>query len=144
MAKSSPIPFRIKSIETQEFATFKEVYTNEKEVGISTGFNFGMDKTNHLVAVFFNLSFNSKEEDPFVLLKVRIEFDVEPKVFEGFKSKRAKKWILPKDFLIHLSALSLGTARGILHEKISKTEFSHLLLPALNVSEILEEDVEFE
>lgn len=137
------VPFQIKAIATREFATNKNAHKEGEEVGISTGYNFGLDNENHAVAVLLDLALECKEI-PFVILKIRMEFDVMPDAFEKFKNKKSKVITIPKGFLTHLAAMTVSTARGILHAKLEGTDFDFLLLPALNVSEILQEDMKFD
>jgi uncharacterized protein with PQ loop repeat len=136
------IPFKIKSIATTEFATIKNFHKNGDEIGISTGFNFGVNHESHTVAVLFDLAFESNKI-PFVILKIIMEFDVIPAAFKKFKNKNSKNITIPKEFLTHLAALTVSTARGILHTKLEGTELNYLLLPALNVSDIITKDIEF-
>lgn len=137
------VPFQIKAIATREFATIKSAHKEGEEVGISTGFNFGVDNGNHAIAVLFDLAFECKEI-PFVILKIRMEFDVMAEAFEKFKNEKSGIITVPKNFLTHLAAMTVSTARGILHAKLDDTDFDFLLLPALNVSEILKEDMKFD
>lgn len=136
------IPFQIKAINIREFATIKSAHKEGEEVGISTGFNFGIDSENHLVAVLLDLSFECNKT-PFVILKIRIEFDIMLGAFDKLKNKKSDVITIPKSFLIHLAAMTVSTARGILHAKLDNTDFDFILLPALNVSEILTEDMQF-
>ncbi|WP_421889763.1 hypothetical protein [Marinoscillum sp.] len=137
------ISFKIKSITTREFATIKSAYNDGEEIGIGTGFNFGVDSDNHAVAVLLDLTFECNET-PFVILKISMEFDVLPEEFESFNNKKSKGIVIPKGFLTHLAAMTVSTARGILYEKLKDSNFDYLLLPALNVSEILTEDMKFD
>ncbi|MAE86428.1 MAG: hypothetical protein CMB80_27080 [Flammeovirgaceae bacterium] len=137
------IPFQIKAIITREFATIPSAHQDGEEIGIGTGFNFGVDNENHAIAVLLDLAFECNET-PFVILKIRMEFDIMPEAFEKFKSKKSKSITVPKGFLTHLAALAVSTSRGILYEKLKDTDFDFLLLPALNVSEILTDDMKFD
>lgn len=137
------IPFQIKAITTREFATIKNAHRDGEEIGIATGFKFGVDNDDHAIAVLLDLAFECTEI-PFVILKIRMEFDVIPDSFEKFKNKKSKVITVPKGFLTHLAAMTVSTARGILHTKLEGSDFDFLLLPALNVSEILQEDMKFD
>lgn len=137
------IPFNIKAIATREFATIKNAHKDGEEIGISTGFNFGVKHDSHTIAVLFDLAFESNKI-PFVILKILMEFDVSPDAFKKFRNKDSKVITIPKGFLTHLAAMTVSTARGILHTKLEGTDLNFLLLPALNVSNILSEDMNFD
>lgn len=135
------IPFQINAISISEFATIDNVFEDGEEVHISTGFDFGVDEDQYGVAVAMDMSFDC-HENPFIILKIRMDFSVEPKAFSKLIKKN--KLVLPKGFLIHLAALTVSTSRGILYSKLDGTELDHIILPAINVSEILNEDAEFD
>ena len=138
-----PIPFLIKAIGTREFATIKDAYKEGEEIDIKTKFNFGVGRENHTIVILLDLTFESNKT-PFVILKTRMEFEIEAKAFEKLKNKDGGAVVVPKGFLTHLAALNISTARGILHSKLQGTDFNHILLPALDVSQVLKEDMKFE
>ena len=138
-----PVTFAIKSIETVEFATIKDAYKNGEKVGITSGFDLGLSDDDHALKVQYNLSFIC-EDRPFIILKVACDFAIEPKAFEKFKDSQGKKVTIPKGFLTHLAVLTVGTARGVLHAKLDKTDFDQFLLPSLNISQMIENDVAFD
>ena len=49
-----------------------------------------------------------------------------------------------KGFMQHIAMLTVGTTRGILHAKTEGTCFNKYVLPAINVAELIKDDVEFE
>lgn len=138
-----PVTFAIKSIETVEFATMSDAYKNGEKVGIATGFDLGLSNDDHALKVQFNLSFIC-EDRPFIILKVACDFAIEPKDFDKFKDKQGKKVTIPKGILTHLAVLTVGTARGVLHAKLDKTDFDQFLLPSLNISQMIGNDVVFD
>lgn len=137
-----PVTFAIKSIETVEFATIEDAYKNGEKVGITSGFDLGISNESHALKVQFNLSFIC-EDRPFIILKVVCDFSIEPKGFEKFKNTKGDKITIPKAFLAHLAVITVGTARGVLHAKLDKTDFDQFLLPSLNISQMFENDVVF-
>ncbi|MPN63841.1 hypothetical protein SDC9_211608 [bioreactor metagenome] len=52
--------------------------------------------------------------------------------------------LVPKNFMQHLAVITIGTARGILHAKTENTPFNQYVLPTINVSEMIKDDVTFE
>ena len=44
----------------------------------------------------------------------------------------------------HLSVITVGTARGVLHAKTENTPFNKFVLPTINVTELVKEDVSFD
>ena len=41
------------------------------------------------------------------------------------------------NFIRHLSAISIGTARGILHAKTENTAYNKYFLPTININELV-------
>lgn len=138
---NTSIRFTIKSISTEEFATIKNCYKEHEEVGIETGYGYGINPDDHSVFVNFSLMFKC-QENPFIILKVSCGFEIIEEDFLKLKNKN--KISIPTGFLTHITVLTIGTARGILHAKLDKTGFEQFILPTLNISEMLQEDVEFE
>jgi len=137
--EAKQIPFLLSDIQTEEFATIENAFHDEGDIEISTSFNFGVSIEEHAIAVSFNVGFEC-DQKAFIILKVVLEFDIEPNSFKALsKNKKAK---IPKDFLTHLAVLTVGTARGILHARLMDSKFDNFILPTLNVSEIVKEDLE--
>lgn len=73
----------------------------------------------------------------FAELKVECHFEVKP--FENAVKLSANKteFEIPNDLLVHLSSLSVGTIRGILHEKFKGTPLQKEVFPLINPKELL-------
>ncbi|MBN7810804.1 hypothetical protein J0A68_07550 [Algoriphagus sp. H41] len=141
---SQQVTFQLKGISTDEFATIKECYKEEEEsVQIETGYTFEIDPESYTVAVRFSIVYKCKES-PFIVLKLTCSFDVEKESFDEMLDSKLGKYIIPKGFLTHLTVLTIGTARGVLHAKLDKTGFERYILPTLNVADLIKEDMAFE
>jgi hypothetical protein len=64
--------------------------------------------------------------------------------FMKFENKDKSLISVSKGFLTHLIVLSIVNARGILHAKLEKSGFEQFILPAINVSDVIQKDVEFQ
>lgn len=140
---SQQVTFNLKGISTDEFATIKECYKEEENVQIETGYGYEIDPDNYTVAVRFSILFKCIDS-PFIVLKLTCSFDVEKESFDALFDSESGKYVIPKGFLTHLTVLTVGTARGVLHAKLEKTGFEKYLLPTLNVSDLFNEDMVFE
>jgi hypothetical protein len=137
------VTFQLKGISTDEFATIKECYKEEESIQIETGYSFEVDPESYTVAVRFSIMYKCNES-PFIVLKLTCAFDVEKESFEGMFDSESEKYIIPKGFLTHLTVLTIGTARGVLHAKLEKSAFEKYILPTLNVADLIKEDMVFE
>ncbi|WP_373521152.1 hypothetical protein [Aquiflexum sp.] len=142
MANTS-IKFAIKSISTEEFATIKNCFKEQETVGIETGYGYGINPSEHTVFVNFSLMFKC-QENPFIILKISCGFSIDEEDFLKFENKERNRILIPKGFLTHLTVLTIGTARGILHVKLEKSGLEQFILPTLNISDMFEEDMVFE
>lgn len=140
---SQQVTFNLKGISTDEFATIKECYKEEENVQIETGYGYEIDPANYTVAVQFSILFKCKDS-PFIVLKLTCSFDVDKESFDALLDNEIGKYIIPKGFLTHLTVLTIGTARGVLHAKLEKTGFEKYMLPTLNVSDLIKEDLIFD
>lgn len=140
----SNVGFTLRKINTEQFATIdKEILDGEEiEVQLNFGSGFGINKENKLVACFLNIQFEL-EETPFIILKLNCDFEIEEKAWDGFINKKTNKIKFPKGFLQHLTVITVGTARGILHSKTEDTPYNKFYLPTINVSEMITKDEEF-
>lgn len=140
---SQQVTFNLKGISTDEFATIKECYKEEEGVQIETGYGYEIDPDNYTVAVRFSILFKCNEL-PFIVLKLTCSFDVEKESFDALFDSESGKYVIPRNFLTHLTVLTIGTARGVLHAKLEKTVFEKYMLPTLNVSDLIKEDLIFD
>lgn len=141
MTKDNQIAFTLKGIHTEEFATFEDCYNSEEKIEVTKNFGFGASVPYCGIAVKFGITFKCNSV-PFIKLVVICEFEVDENAFQNFENKKTKTYRIPKGFLTHLSVITVGTARGILHAKLEKTKFQEFLLPMMDIKNILEEDLE--
>jgi len=66
-------------------------------------------------------------------------FHIEPSDWEMLIIE--KGLLIPKVFITHLTLLTIGTVRGILHAKTEGTNFNGFLLPTVNVTELVTADI---
>ena len=46
--------------------------------------------------------------------------------------------------MTHITMISISSVRGVLHAKTEGTEFNKYLLPTLDVTKMVEEDIKFD
>jgi hypothetical protein len=138
-----PVPFTLKGIKTIEFATLADSYKEGETVNIDNSIDFGIHQQEHSLLVQYGVTLKSAET-PFAILKIACYFEVDPQAFEKFRNEEQSKVIVPKDLFTHMFVLTVGTARGVLHAKLEGTRFSQFILPTLDTSQIIQEDVVFD
>lgn len=140
--KAQPIKFQLIGINTEEFAKFDDNLQDLKNVDHKLIFGFNIDKKQNAVLAHYEVqAFSDKE----IILKgtFNFAFKIQDQSWNLFK--KDKKIILPKDFLTHLSVISLGVIRGVFYEKLHKlpSVLSKYIFPLTNISQIVNEDIEF-
>jgi hypothetical protein len=140
MAQTKNIGFKLARITTDQFAIIEESFQKDKDIGLFSGFRFGAKDDDQLIVVYALFRFE-QEHTPFLVIETGCHFTIEPEAWKGFKRNEENKLIIKKDFVTHLMMLTVGTARGVLHAKTEDTSFNQFILPTINVSEILKEDV---
>lgn len=137
------IPFSLIGIKTVEFATLKDSFKDGHSVDIDSSFDFGINQEENALMVLYSVTFRSGES-PFIVLKLACNFGVEPEAFKRLADLKQNKVVVPKGFFTHLAVITVGTARGVLHAKLENTNFSQFLLPTIDVSQVLQDDVVFD
>lgn len=131
--------FMMKQIVTNQFAVIDEAYKEETPCTLSIELKFGVSRDNRSVAC--NIIFKIKsEQSVFLIIEVTCHFEVENESWDKFKESDGRV-ILSKDFLSFLAMHTVGTTRGILHSKTEGTKYNQFILPPVNVTELIKEDL---
>jgi hypothetical protein len=80
-----------------------------------------------------------KIQKTFMAIRISGFFKIEYSTWEDFKNN--KNLIFPKDFVAHMATITVGTSRGVLNNKTENTKSNELILPTLNVGEMVVEDI---
>lgn len=135
------IGFKLKKINTDQFAYIDDAYDDENdEFNLETNIGFGIDSSNSAIKSSVKIQFEQNEK-PFLIIEASCEFDIDPKMWKDFTDETKVK--IPKGFMAHLAVITVGTTRGILHDKTENTPYNEFILPTLNVADMIKEDVEF-
>jgi hypothetical protein len=136
------IGFKLEKINTEQFAIIESSYDEcNDDIGLEANVKFGTSTEDSAVISIIKFQFEQKEK-PFLIIEVSCEFSIEEDKWGEFSN--GKTIDIPKGFLAHLAMITVGTTRGVLHSKTDNTKFNELILPTLNVSEMITEDGAFE
>lgn len=134
------INFNLLKIKTDQFAVFEENFNKSEIVNLNTNLSFGLNSDDKVFLVTPKYTFEIQGK-PFMTVQISCFFKIEDSTWNSFKKK--KQIVFPKDFVAHMAMITVGTSRGILHTKTEGTVFNEFILPPLNVSEMIGEDVVF-
>ena len=139
MKSNKPIQFGLRSVCTDEFAILEDTQIRDKKIELDHSFSLSLSNDASELAVSIKTNFKS-EERPFIILRVSCVFEIK----SDDLLVSPKKIQIPRDFMSHLAALTLGTARGVLHSKLEHTPFNMYLLPIVDVSKTFKDDALFD
>lgn len=136
------IRFNMVKISIKQFAIVSEIGSDADKIGMELGFNVNYSMNMHRIGVSPMITLLGENSQKLLILELFCEFDIHPddwgKMIDG------KKLVIPKGFLGYLISQSVGTLRGVLYCKTEDTPYSIFLLPSINVSEMVQNDAEFE
>lgn len=130
------IRFRMDRISVEQFAMLSD---NIPEGGmtLATGLEFQISGDGQAVACKAKFTFADSAEAPKLMLELRCEFAIHSDDAASF-SKDGKTAIPPsvlKLFAMH----TVGTARGVLFAKTEGSPWSAVILPPINVDQMIDE-----
>ncbi|MBQ4621464.1 MAG: hypothetical protein IJB28_02310 [Bacteroidaceae bacterium] len=129
--------FRMFRINVEQFAILAENAQLEK-LDIATGLEIKYSLEGKSLAIVMTFNFVS-EEEKVMLLNLNCEFQIQE---DDWNSQiNDAKIIFPKNFIEYLVVQTVGTARGVLHCKTEGTAFNHIILPPMNVSDMINGDM---
>ncbi|TXK79447.1 hypothetical protein [Mesonia sp. K4-1] len=137
------IGFVLRGLKTEQFATFEEHYkaNSKAKINLDTRLEYNFDKGNRLIGTFTTFTFQQNNK-VFLKLSVSCHFSIDSESFESFCE--ADIIIFPKGFMAHLAMITVSSGRGVLHAKTEGTVFNKFLLPTIDVTQLVKEDISFD
>lgn len=129
------IPYRISHIETLQFAIFPDNFINGQEVMVNTNCGFNVRQDINQVRNIISVNY-VQEEKILLVIQLACYYDIAPEGFEEIK----KDGKIPVDFLRYMGTISVGVARGAIHSKTEGTVLNPVVLPPINLEEMLKKD----
>lgn len=132
------IQFRMIRIYTEQFAILDKDLHQGEPYTIDAAISFAVNSKEHLVANRMKIEIKTNDQLA-VLLELICAFEIHPESWN--EMVQPDTIVVPKDTLMHLAVHTVGTARGILHCKTEGTPFNAMILPPLNVVELITADL---
>ncbi|HYX05547.1 MAG TPA: hypothetical protein VE912_02315 [Bacteroidales bacterium] len=134
------LSFKIAGINTEEFAIVEDEFNEKEPSKLGAAINFGINEENQIIGIRTKFQFEQKGK-PFLIIAVACDFEIEKKAWNNLFDKESNSILLPEGFASHLAMLTVGTTRGVLHEKTNNTPFNRFILPPINLTKLIKEDV---
>lgn len=137
------INFGLVKVTTEQFAILENNFQDQGPFNLNINFRFAADKEKKIIGVFAGFSFEI-EEKPFLILEAGCHFSIIPDSWSKLLDTETNVLTVPKGLIQHLSVITVGTARGILHAKTEGSAYNRFHLPTINVAQMITEDQLFE
>lgn len=134
------VNYALTKITTENIELYPESFEEGKPAKINAGLNFGVNREKKLVKVQCKNTFLQDDLD-FMEIEVSCVFALDPQSWEIFCSRKPDSFVLPRDLAGHLADITVGTARGILHNETENTAFNNYFIPSGNMADMLPKDV---
>ena len=132
----SMIQFKMRQIKVEQFAILSDIPLEKlKEMNLDTKMTVATADDIHSVSIDIRFVFR-KDDMQIIILEVRCIFEVSENSWQELKINGQIK--LPEDFLGHMALHTVGTALGILFCKTEGTPYASMILPQINVVELIQ------
>lgn len=142
MADHNSLGFAFTGLKTVQFAIIEEAFRKSGALSIQTSCSFGFNEGENTLIVEVEFNFY-KKETPFIKIKVQGYFEIEKNTLKAFFNPEKKEFLFPKKLMVHLTVLTIGATRGILHAKTEGTIYNEFVLPTVNVDALINDDLVF-
>ncbi len=136
--KEKPIEFRLKNIQVTNCSLHKPDQVIKKNQNFGYSFTFGVhfDKENSeiIIEILSSIYFSPKQQSVIGEITIQVYFSINN--FSDF-IEGENQFAFPEDFIIMLISISFSTLRGIVVEKTASTLQHSIILPIVNVKEII-------
>lgn len=138
-AKKGNLEFSLSNIRTIQFAKFSENLPKTETVKQQLEFAFGTNMNSETIGCIINFSLSG--DNTFLMIEVACHFDFTKGSWKALVADSKVELKVPVMLAHHLASVTLGTARGILHDKTEQTEFNRFPIPLVQLNEVFVEDV---
>mgnify|MGYP001062240764 CR=1 FL=1 len=129
--------FRMARINIDQFAILTDIVPNGSlEVNVTLSLKYSMDVRRIATSMSFVFG---EESERILMLELTCEFEIHEE--DWLAAIDGSKLVIPKVMLEHFAVQTVGTARGILHCKTEGSQFNGIILPPVNVTELVTEDM---
>lgn len=132
--------FRMFGIHLDQFAILADNNPNDV-LEMNTEINFKYADNGEKIACCAKFEF-SAEQQKLMILALNCEFEIQEDDFKKLQNEGTTT--IPKELLEFFAVHTIGTARGIMFCKTESTQFNNVIIPPINVSDIIRNDMVIE
>lgn len=132
------VNFRMIRIQVNQFAILCDSVVDKDNIELECG--LGFHASEQCVSVSVKVIYTSADAEPLLVIETICQFAISEESWNGLEQANGEV-LLPKEFLAHLAMHTVGTVRGVLHCKTEGTPLNFLILPPVNVAEMIQHDL---
>ena len=132
------IKFRMFGIHIDQFAILSKSAPLE-DLGLGVNLNYKYANKGRIISCSREFNFLNSAQEKIMILAITCEFEIEENDYKNIHKN--EKTIIPKELLEYFAVHTIGTARGILFCKTESTPYNNIIIPPLNVSEMIKDDM---
>ncbi len=129
--------FRMTKITVDQFAILtREAPAGDISINIEMNLKYSVEARRIMTSMLFTFEKGSEKA---LLLEQSCEFEIAKDDWEASVSDG--KVTIPKSTVEYFGAQTVGVARGVLHCKTEGTPLNGLILPPINITQLVREDM---
>ena len=132
------IKFRMFGIHADQFAILSKSAPLE-DLGLGVNINYKYASKGRIISCSTEFNFLNSTQEKIMILAITCEFEIDESDYK--KINNNDKTVIPKELLEYFAVHTIGTARGILFCKTESTPYNNIIIPPLNVSEMIKDDM---
>jgi hypothetical protein len=140
MTDVQPIRFTFSKIVTDEFALLPEGYAPSIGATMKIALGFAGKTEDRSIGIQAKCMFY-QEEKLLLVIAVSCWFKIAEEDWITLYKEENKTFLLPRAHALHLASITVSTARGVLHAKTENQVMNTLIVPPINLNEIIKEDI---
>jgi hypothetical protein len=132
--------FAIASVTTEQFSVTPEAFEPSQPVDLNISFDFKLSTKQQMIGTFLTVTYQ-QPECKLVVLRVGCHFKIHPDTWNELLDAESGQLTLPHQHALHLGTITTGTARGVLHARLTGSPFAHFVLPLINLTKVIGADI---
>ena len=137
--KPKSIGFQLKGISSNQFAIIEDLYIQDDEPKLNASFSYAFEGGARMITCRAKFTFTGSK-GIFMIIEGSCHFIIESLSWQKMLLDDNKIKV-DKSFALHITSLTIGTVRGMLHAKTEQTVYNLIFIPTINMQDILSEDV---
>lgn len=128
--------FKMSRITVDQFAILADSIPEHVSMNMSYRFKYAENGRKVAVEVIFTFL---NESVKLMTLQLTCEYEIQEEDYKAFIADKVVT--IPKDLLEYFVVHTIGTARGVMHCKTEGTPFNGIIIPPINVSGSIKNDL---